>query len=383
MAAVRLKKYVGGRLRRLRGILREKDLAGLIVTDPAEVRYLTGFSGDDSVFLLTERRKMMVTDSRYVVQLRDECPGLARKVRQGAITEAVGEVLSGWGVIPRRRRKRPPVIGVDPEGLTAGQYRSYRKVIGKGLRPIKEPVKPLRQCKDDYEIAQIRRAVRVAEAALQRVLEELKVGMTEQETAARLEYEMSRRGGGPAAFESIVAFGAHAAQPHARPGRKRLGKRDTLLFDWGAQVEGYRSDLTRCFAVGRIPAAFRDVYRCVLDAQLAAIAEVRPGVALCDVDAAARKVLREGLKGLPGRFAVYGHGTGHGLGLDVHEGPFFSPRSKGVLEEGMVMTIEPGVYVPGRFGIRIEDDVLVTARGRTVLSRMAKDLSSVGLEGTG
>ncbi len=361
----------------------EKKLDGLIITEPVEVRYLTGFSGDDSVLVITDRRKILVTDSRYVEQVRQECPGLPIKIRKGPISEAAGEVLVRWDLVPERSsgKKKIPLIGINPDAVTVSQFKNYRKAIGKGIKQTKSPVSELQQCKDDYEIKQIHKAVRVAEAAIKEVSAKLKIGMSERETAAQLEYEMARLGGAPPAFESIVAWGQHAAQPHARVGNARLRKGQSILIDWGATIEGYKSDLTRCYAVGKIRPVFADVYKCVLEAQMSAIEAVRPGISLAEVDAAARKTLRRGLKKLSKSFGVYEHGTGHGLGLNVHEAPLINNRSKGELKEGMVITIEPGVYVPGRFGIRIEDDVQVTAHGRKVLSQLSKDPDSISLHG--
>lgn len=383
MAVTRLKHFVAGRVKRLREKMCEKELDALIIVEPVEVRYLTGFSGDDSVLIITARRKVLVTDSRYVEQIRQECPGLAIKIRKGPISEAAGEVLGRWDLVPERSsgKKKVPLIGIDPDNVTVSQYKNLRKAVGEGIRQTKSLVSELQQCKDDYEIKQINKAVRVAEAAIKELSAKLKIGMSEREAAGQLEYEMARLGGAPAAFESIVAWGQHAAQPHARPGNARLRKGQTILIDWGATIEGYKSDLTRCYAAGKIRPAFADVYMCVLEAQLSAIDTVRPGVGLAEVDAAARKTLRKGLKKLSKSFGVYEHGTGHGLGLNVHESPLISKRSKGELKEGMVITIEPGVYVPGRFGIRIEDDVQVTAHGRKVLSQLGKDLDSVRLHG--
>jgi len=367
---VRLKESISNRVKRCRALMGKRGLAGLIVADPPDVRYLTGFGADDSVLVLTARRKVLVTDSRFVEQARRECPQLPLKVRRARLSEAVGEVLAGGSGRGRAGREGP--IGIEDESVTVKQYRAYRQAIGKKLKTTKPLVKLLRVCKDNYEVSQIRRAVRVAEGAMRAMLCELKVGMTEIEFAGRLEYEMLRRGGAGASFATVAAFGGHAAQPHAVPGRARLAQGQSLLFDWGAMVGGYRSDLTRCFVVGRIRPAYADAYRQVLEAQLSGIQAVRPGVAFTEVDRAARAVLGE----RPGR---YGHGTGHGIGLSVHEKPTLSSTSKGVLEEGMVITIEPGLYMPGQFGIRIEDDVLVTARGSKVLSTLPKDLDSVML----
>lgn len=371
MANVKLKSFVAARVRRCRTLMDEHGFDGLIVTDPADVRYLTGFSGDDSTLVLTNNRKVLVTDSRYVEQAKQECPSLPQKVRSGPMAQAVGEVLSKT-TKAKSSSKKTPRIGIIADAVTVSQYKAYRKAIGRGLKDCPPIINKLRLCKDAWEVAQMRKAVRVAEKSLLQTLSLLKLGMSELDVKARLDYEMACNGSSEPAFGSIVAWGPHAAQPHAQPGKSRLRNDQSILFDWGATIGGYRSDLTRCYVAGKIRPVFADAYRWVLDAQLAAIQAVRPGMALNEVDAVARKAL-------PKTLPAYGHGTGHGIGLSVHEAPSIAKVCKDQLREGMIVTIEPGVYLPGSFGIRIEDDVLVTAKGSTVLSKLDKTLDSVTL----
>jgi len=377
MNVVRLKPFIAARVKRCCAVLAERQLDALIVVDPADVSYLTGFGGEDSVLVLTRNRRVLVTDSRYTIQARQECPGLALHIRKDDMPGAVAQVLQRL----KQRSRKIFTIGIEADHIILSQYRTYRRSIKKGLRSIKPLVPVLRQNKDAYEITQIRKAIRVAQDAMTTILEEASVGKTERELAARLEYEMARRGSTAPAFGTIVAVGVHAAQPHAVPGKAKWRQNQSILFDWGATVNGYRSDLTRCFVLGRIRPVFADAYQRLLEAQLVAIDEVRDGVPLEQVDNAARKLLKRS------KWPIYGHGTGHGLGLKIHESPFLKPPIKGakrgdkdVLREGMVITIEPGIYVPGRFGMRIEDDVLVTKRGANVLTSLAKDLDSVKLE---
>ncbi|MBN1844302.1 MAG: aminopeptidase P family protein [Sedimentisphaerales bacterium] len=360
-----IKRFVSARLRRCRQAMKHKQLDTLIVLDPADVRYLTGFSGDDSVLIVTRTRSKLVTDSRYLLQVRQECPGLPLALRQGAMEPAVAQALG------RPAAGKAVRVGIESEKATVGQHRRYRRAIGRNLRVVESLAAPLRQTKDDWEVAQTRRAIRIAEEAIGALLADNYLDRTERELAARLEYEMSCRESSGPAFPSIVAVAAHAAQPHAIPGRIRWRRNQPILFDWGATVAGYRSDLTRCFVAGRIRPVFAEAYQWVLEAQLAAIEEVKDGATLKQVDAAARNVLQKS------PWPVYGHGTGHGLGLYIHEDPFLNERAGGLLRDGMIITIEPGLYLAGKFGIRIEDDVLVTGRGARVLSRLAKDLDSV------
>ena len=363
---VRLKSLAGGRIRRCRAAMAQSGLDVLIVVNPSDVRYLTGFSGDDSVLVLAPGRKVLVTDTRFVEQARQDCPGLKVFLRKTDVPDAVGEILDRLKPLDRKTRK----IGIESDHVSLRHYQAYRRVLGKNVKGVKPLVTPLRICKDSYELAQIRKAVRIAEAGMRELHRWWQIGMSERELAARLEYQMYQLGSERTGFDTIVAVGDHAAQPHAVPDNRRWGRNQSLLIDWGAKVCGYRSDLTRCFVAGKIRPAFAEAYRWLLEAQMAAIDEVRAGATLMQVDAAARKTLGH----CP--YPIYGHGTGHGIGLDIHEQPFLRQKGREQLHEGMVITIEPGLYVPGRFGLRIEDDVVVTTRGHRVLSTFAKDLES-------
>ncbi len=369
MPAVSVKKCISARVRRCRRVLAEQGTDALIVVNPVDVRYLTGFTGDDSVLVLTAKHRILVTDSRYTLQIKAECPGLSQVQRNGSMTEAVAATLRNCF----RTRRRVAAVAIESEQVTLSDFKSYRRAIGKGLKECPGILTDLRQCKDTQELVEIGKAVRVAQKGLQAALQEIRIGMKEVELVSLLEYEMARQGGRPPAFNTIVAFGAHGAHPHAVAGNQRLKQNQPVLIDWGATVNGYKSDLTRCFCSGRIPPDFAEAYQRVLEAQLSAIEEVKPGIPLSQVDAAARGVMQK--SGLP----VYGHGTGHGIGLDIHEEPRLHPKNKQLLEEGMVITIEPAVYLPGKWGIRIEDDVLVTAKGRRVLSTQAKRLTDIAL----
>jgi Xaa-Pro aminopeptidase len=370
MAVVSLRTFVTARLRRCREQMRDRALDALIVVNPVDVRYLTGFTGDDSILVITAKRRVLVSDTRFTIQIQEECPGLSRHIRKNApmsvaLKETLTKLFSKW------RKRKPPLVGIETESLPIKQYKVFKKAIGKGFREAEGILSSLRLCKDAYEIKQTRLAAKCAQDAMKAVLRQLKIGMSEIEIAGLLDYEMAQRGGRPPAFPVIVAYGGHAAQPHAAPGKARLKDNQTFLFDWGATVNGYKSDLTRCYGTGKIPPVFIEAYKWVLEAQLSAIKAVKSGVRLAEVDEAARKVMRRS------KLPVYGHGTGHGLGLDIHEEPRLSQAGTGELAEGMIVTVEPGVYLPERFGIRIEDDVLVTATGATCLTRFPKDLASL------
>lgn len=360
-------RAVARRAADLRRALGQRGVQALLVTDPVDVGYLSGFTGDDSWLIAGQGRGWLLTDSRFAEQAEADCPDFAVTVRTGPMVEALSKIV---------RRKRLARLGFDPETVSAALLSRLRRSL-KGVRLVRAPgvVSRLRLRKDATEIAAIRRAVRVAEEAWRAFRRLVRTGMTEQGLAAELDHQMRLAGADGPAFPTIVAIDASAARPHAHPGGRHLRRGSVLLVDFGAQVAGYVCDLTRVLFAGRISPFARRVYGVVREAQAAGIARAAPGVAFKDVDAAVRGVIEAA--GF-GRF--FGHGTGHGIGRRVHEGPGLAPRAgRGRLEAGMVVTIEPGIYLRGRFGIRIEDDVLITATGRQVLTRVEKDLDEVVL----
>jgi Xaa-Pro aminopeptidase len=268
------------------------------------------------------------------------------------MTEAVAEILTS---------RRIEAASVE-SSISAADLDRLRKASRMRLRTIAAVVEAARTVKDSDEIAAISKACNLAAAAFKKARQEMSVGMTESELAGILELHIRRKGAKPA-FDTIAAFGPNASRPHHSPDSRKLKRNDTILVDFGIKWAGYNSDLTRCLEVGRPNRQYQAVFGTVEKAQAAAISLVRPGISLQQVDQAARRVIRE--SGLP----VYGHGTGHGLGLEVHEGPLVAATSKGSLQPGNVVTIEPGVYLPGEVGVRIEDDVLVTDSGCRILSR--------------
>lgn len=367
MARSRPDAVTARRLARLRDELGARDVGALLVTHPVDVGYLSGFTGEDSWLVAGRRRSALVTDSRFAEQAGKECRDAWVSVRRGSLVEELARVV---------RRLRLAALGFDPDHVSV----SLRGKLGRALKgvrlvPVAGAVAGLRTCKDSREVRAIERAVAVAEEAWRAVRRRLRPGRTERQMAADLDHEMRRAGAEGPAFPTILAVDASASMPHARPGGRRLKPGSLLLADFGAQVGGYVCDLTRVVVAGRMQPHIRRAYASVLEAQSAAIARLAPGTALRDVDAAARGVLEAA--GLGRHFR---HGTGHGLGRQVHEAPNLGPQAPdGVLEAGMVVTVEPGVYFPGRFGIRIEDDVLVTAKGGRVLTHLEKDPEAIVL----
>ncbi|MBE0535563.1 MAG: aminopeptidase P family protein [Phycisphaerae bacterium] len=342
-----------GRLAGVRRRMRAQNLDALVIMGAENVTYLTGFMGHDSWVLVIGRRAWLITDSRYTEQAESECVGCRIIERRGPIIEAVS------GIFGRNRSVK--LAGVE-DTCPVATYRRLRRGVDVRLKPVAQVVEAVRRCKDPDEVAAITKAAAAAWKALNAALPQLQAGMTERHAAGILEFEMRKLRAAPS-FETIMAFGPNGSRNHHQPGERRLKKNDTILIDFGARVGGYCSDTTRCFAFGKAGRLYERVYYGVLAAQKAAIRKMRAGVKLCDVDQCARAVLEE--RGLP----VYGHGTGHGLGLQVHETPFMSKAAKGTLRAGDVVTVEPGVYIPGKLGVRIEDDVLVTETGCRILTQ--------------
>jgi Xaa-Pro aminopeptidase len=342
--------------------LRQKKLDALLVTHLADWYYLTGFSGDSGVLLVERSGLTLITDGRFTTQVRDETKGVRLIEQKGPLMEFAGRFLAKGG------KKR---IGFDPGRLNVAQFQQLKRAAGSRVTfvPWAGVVAGLRARKDATEIARMRQAAILAGDALKAVLGLLKPGVTENDIGAEIEYRMRRGGASGPAFETIVAFGERAALPHARPTAKRLKKNELVVLDLGAILAHYCSDITRTVYVGRAPERVKKLYTAVLEAQTAAVAAVRAGVTCGDVDAAARQVLaRHKLD----RF--FTHSTGHGLGLEVHEDPRLARGQQARLEAGYVVTIEPGVYLPGFGGIRIEDDVAVYPEKTEVLTRVSRDL---------
>lgn len=351
------------RLKRLRQSLRQAKVEGLLVTNFVNVTYLTGFTGDDSYLLITLDDAELVTDMRYTTQLEGECPTLKLRVRSPGekMTDTVVEVV---------QKAKLERLGVEGSSMTVGLFRTLQEKLSKTtLEPIEDLVERLRSVKDKEEVAAIRAACLHAKRAFQAVRAAITLDMTESQVAADLEYQARRFGAKGLSFDPIVGVGTRSALPHGRPTDVQLSMSDFTLIDWGARTGLYVSDLTRMWVTGKISPKFRKIYDVVLQAQLAAIEAIRPGAKCADVDAVARGIITKA-----GYGKEFGHGLGHGIGLEVHEGPRLAKQQDVELKVGMVVTVEPGIYFPSWGGIRIEDDVLVTASGYEVLTDVPKQI---------
>ena len=346
----------------LRKLISKAKLDALVISHPANWYYLTGFTGDAGLLIVRQSATTLISDGRFTTQAHEETSSIRFLEQKGNLMDSAGRLLRGK---PGRR------VGFDPSQISVSQMRLLRKAAGARIQWISAPglVEGLRIRKEPAELERMRQAAILAGDVLSGALKLLRPGVTENDIAGEIEYQMRKGGASGPAFESIVAFGERSALPHARPTRKRLRKNELVVLDLGVILAHYCSDITRTVYVGRAPARLKTWHRAVLEAQGAAIATVKTGVRCGEVDAAAREVLA-GYK----LDRYFTHSTGHGLGLEVHENPRLARGQTARLESGFVVTIEPGVYMAGVGGIRIEDDVAVHTGKTEVLTRIPRDL---------
>ncbi len=347
------------RLTALRTRLAGDDLDGYITFLEQDFSYLAGFSGDAGALVVGRDDALLLTDSRYIETAQAEVRG-ARTAQHGVpMTQDIAQAVREMG---------GERWGFDATAVT---FDIYQRLQEKGvpLVPTRGVVLSLRMVKDEEEIAKLRRACSIAADALEEAIDRVRPGMKERDIALWLEVRMREMGAQGPAFPFIVASGPRGSLPHATAGERAFQAGDLVTFDVGCRYFGYHSDITRTVALGTPPAELQRVYEVVREAQEAGIAAVRPGAAARDVDAAARRVIEQA-----GYGERFGHGTGHGVGLEIHEWPQISSRSEDTLEPGMVLTVEPGIYLPGLGGVRIEDTVLVTGEGAQILTVSPKSL---------
>jgi len=356
-----------GRVQRAREGLTTHRVDALLMTHLPNIRYLCGFSGSAGVLLLGERSTVFFTDGRYTEQAREEVTGATVKILKGKSALAAA---MGW--LTRQSAIRR--IGIEASHLTVADRNTVAKAMPRGVRLIEVPpiIERLRMVKDAEEIAKIRAACHLGVRLFDHALKSLRPGIAESEVAGELEFAARNAGVDQMAFSTIVASGARSALPHGRASSATVPRRGFVVCDFGVILAGYCSDMTRTVHVGRAAAEERRAYEAVREAQQAALNAVRPGATVGEVDHAARTSLQR--KKLDRYFT---HSTGHGLGLEIHEAPRVAAAQSEMLRPGMVITIEPGIYLPGKFGIRIEDTVVVTETGCEVLTPCSKELAIV------
>ncbi len=351
------------RLKRVRERIRRKKLDALLVTDLENVFYLSGFTGSTAALVVTLGDAHILVDPRYTIQATSECKHA--RVREYSGKDLIDAVA---GLV---NELQPHSAGCEGDALTVTRYRQLRKAVSRTvrLRSTIGIVEELRRIKDSYEIEMIRTAAGIADAAYESIVLEIAAGMTERELALLIDSTLRMMGADKEAFDSIAASGPNSALPHAKPTDRVLKTGDLVKMDFGAKYAGYNSDITRTVCLGKPNKEQRKVYQTALDAQLKVIDAIGPGKRGREIDSVARNYISS--KGYGENF---GHGLGHGLGISVHDHEALSQTSDLVLEPGMVLTVEPGIYIEGWGGVRIEDDVLVTDGGAEVLTKAGKDL---------
>ena len=355
-----------------------EGLDAVLVTSPINVTYLTGFSGEASYLIVTKAKTLLVSDGRFTGQLKEECPDLDTFIREPGL-------LLSDATIEQLKLLAPRSIGFESGHLTVAEFDTIKAgVKTANWKPAADRVEKLRRVKDNSEIAQIRAAIKIAEQAFAMFRAMLRPSDTEKDLTDAMEAYVRRAGGTETAFPTIVAVGPRSALPHAPASLHTVGENPLLLIDWGASGAFYKSDLTRvlwtynnvAFPGGRKPSdQLRTIHAIVKEAQRRAIAAMRPGASSKAVDTIARGYIAE-----QGYGEQFNHGLGHGFGLQIHEAPFFRPSTDVALEAGMVVTCEPGIYLPDWGGVRIEDDVLITPDGPEVLTRCPRELDECLVE---
>lgn len=349
------------RVGKIRRLIKQSGVQALLVTNFKNVTYLTGFTGDDSYLLVTPKELILFSDPRYSEQLEQECPHVKLEIREPgtSILAAVARVV---------KKAKISQLGIESQSVTIQMFHQVVAHLPKvQVEPLDGLVEQLRVIKDKSEIDLIREAIVLAEKAFAVCKAGLRGDQTEKEVEALITYEIQRNGGRGTSFPPIVGVGPRAARPHGTPEMVRMEEDSFVLIDWGADYKFYKSDLTRVLFYGKVPAKMKKMYNVCLKAQLAAIDAIKPGALISEVDNKARSIIAKA-----GWGKNFGHGLGHGIGLDIHEAPRLGSSVDQLLEPGMVVTVEPGIYFPGFGGVRIEDDILVTKDGHEVLTSTPK-----------
>lgn len=348
------------RISRIRSMLTGLEIEAVLFFDMRNIRYLVGFSGSDGALLVWENGVVLMVDGRYVTQAKGEARG-AEIFEYSDKMDGIARVVTDAGLRS---------VGFESVAINFDHYLNLKgKLDGLVLKPISEEINSMRAVKDQDEIELIKKAVEISSQALASTLELVRPGIRERDVALELEYRMKGKGAEKVSFETIVASGKNAALPHATPGSRSIEDGDFVFIDYGAVYGGYHSDETCTFAVGSVTDRQKEIYGIVKEAHDRALDSVRAGVACREVDRIARNHIE-----IAGLGEYFSHGTGHGVGLDVHEAPRIFAKSESYLEAGMVITVEPGIYIPDLWGVRIEDMVLVEEDGCEVLTKMPKDL---------
>ena len=348
------------RVEKLRKKMQEENLDSFLITSPYNLRYLTNFTGTTGLAVITLEKAFFITDFRYTEQAAAQAQGFEIIKNVGPIFEEVADLVQKEGLRE---------LGFEETTVSFLEYSVLEEIIDAQLIPISGMIEELREIKDEEEIAIIEKACSIADLAYDHILKMIQPGMTEIEVANQLDFYMRSLGASGVSFETIVASGLRSAMPHGVASKKIIEQGDLITIDFGCYYEGYVSDMTRTFAIGDPGEQLKEIYQIVLEAQLAVLEVAEPGVTGKQLDAVARDYITK-----HGYGEAFGHSTGHGIGLEIHEGPNVSVRAEKQFVPGNIITDEPGIYLPGIGGVRIEDDLLITSDGNRVLTHSPKEL---------
>lgn len=348
------------RVEKLRKKMQEENLDSFLITSPYNLRYLTNFTGTTGLAVITLEKAFFITDFRYTEQAAAQAQGFEIIKNVGPIFEEVADLVQKEGLRE---------LGFEETTVSFLEYSVLEEIIDAQLIPISGMIEELREIKDEEEIAIIEKACSIADLSYDHILKMIQPGMTEIEVANQLDFYMRSLGASGVSFETIVASGLRSAMPHGVASKKIIEQGDLITIDFGCYYEGYVSDMTRTFAIGDPGEQLKEIYQIVLEAQLAVLEVAKPGVTGKQLDAVARDYITK-----HGYGEAFGHSTGHGIGLEIHEGPNVSVRAEKQFVPGNIITDEPGIYLPGIGGVRIEDDLLITSDGNRVLTHSPKEL---------
>lgn len=342
----------------IREELKKRNLDALLITNPYNRRYLTGFTGSAGVVLITPEDALFLTDFRYVEQAEQEAKDYTIIEHEPQLVNELKNQVKRLGINR---------LGFEAEHVTMAEYNEFKERLECELSPTTGIVETLRMIKTDEEIAIIQKAAEIADKAFEHILDVIKPGVREIEIANELEYVMRKLGATQSSFDTIVASGVRSSLPHGVASEKKIEAGELVTLDFGALYKGYCSDITRTVAVGNVSDELKEIYHIVLKAQERGVAGIKPGMTGMEADALTRDFITEN-----GYGKQFGHSTGHGIGLEIHEGPALSPKSNTLLKKNMVVTVEPGIYIPNVGGCRIEDDIVLTENGNERLTRSTK-----------
>ncbi|MEZ0480456.1 M24 family metallopeptidase [Planococcus sp. SSTMD024] len=348
------------KLMKLREQMQKRELDSLLVTNPYNLRFITGFTGTAGLALITPNDAWFITDFRYTEQAGEQVKEFKVVQAQKGLIDEVARIAQEAAV---------ERLAFEQDYMTFATYSQYQEKLSATLEPVSGLIEKLRMVKSPEELAVLKAAAKIADDAFEHICSYIKAGMTELEVSNELEFFMRSQGATSSSFDIIVASGLRSALPHGVASEKKIEQGDLITLDFGALYNGYVSDITRTVAVGEPSDKLKEIYQVVLDSQVLALEKIKPGMTGIEADAIARDYIKS-----KGYGEAFGHSTGHGIGLEVHEGPGLSFRSETVLEPGMAVTVEPGIYLPGIGGVRIEDDILITETGNERLTHSSKEL---------